>query len=115
MPENPRELGYIAGLLDGEGHISWTVKKRRNGITKQPHIGISNTNPNVLKYLEALGGRISWRPRRGKFSACGTWQIDGTLNIIAFLRNILPSLIIKRKQAEEMLSELEKRVQGGFG
>jgi DNA-binding CsgD family transcriptional regulator len=114
MPENLRELGYIAGLLDGEGHITWNIRKRHGKIKKQPHIGISNTNPEVLKYLESFGGKVSWRPKRGKFSACGTWQIDGTLNIILFLRSVLPSLIIKKEKAEEMLAELEKRVEGGF-
>lgn len=114
MPEDPRELGYLAGLLDGEGYITWHVRRRNGKIEKHPHIGIANTNPEVLKYLESFGGKVSWRPERGKFSACGAWQIDGTLNIIKFLRSVLPSLIIKQKKAEEMLAELEKRVEGGF-
>jgi hypothetical protein len=113
MPKESRALGYIAGLLDGEGHITWgSHKHRKSG--KYPHVGITNTNSPVLKYLETFGGKVTWRPDRGKFSACGTWQIDGTLNIIEFLRSVLPSLIIKKKKAEEMLAELEKRVEGGF-
>jgi len=122
MPENPRELGYIAGLLDGEGHITWNIRKRHGKIDKQPHIGISNTNPEVLRYLESIGGKVSWRSEKigtfmgvtKKLCAFGTWQIDGTLNIIVFLKAVLPSLIIKREKAEEMLAELEKRVEGGF-
>jgi transposase len=114
MPEEPRELGYIAGLLDGEGYITWHTRKRQDKIEKHPHIGITNTNPDVLKYLESFGGKVSWRPKRGKFSACGSWQMDGTLNIIRFLRSVLPSLIIKKEKAEKMLAELERRVKGGF-
>jgi len=121
MPMDPRELGYIAGLLDGEGFITWSIKKQRKS-GKYPHIGIVNTNSDVLKYLESFGGRVSWRPERvsrfagieKRISRCGTWQIDGTLNIIVFLRNVLRSLIIKKKEAEEMLAELERRVLGGL-
>lgn len=121
LPTNPRELGYIAGLLDGEGWITWHKKNERK-VGKYPFIGIANTNPEVLKYLESIGGKVSWRPERTfqfagvtkKIASCGNWELHGTLNIIAFLKAILPNLIIKREKAEAMLAVLETRIEGGF-
>jgi hypothetical protein len=122
LPINPQELGYIAGIIDGEGWLTWHKKANRKN-SKYPFIGVANTNPDLLKYLElTIGGKTFWRPEKtGRFMgetkklcACGNWELHGTLNIITLLRAIIPSLIIKRRQAEEMLAELEKRVRGGF-
>lgn len=121
LPMNPRELGYIAGLLDGEGWIAWHKKDERK-VGKYPFIGIANTNSEVMKYLVTIGGKVSWRLERTsqfagvtkKIASCGNWELHGTLNIIAFLKAILPNLIIKREKAEAMLAVLETRVEGGF-
>jgi biotin operon repressor len=121
MPQDPKEIGYLAGLLDGEGWITWHKKSERK-VGKYPMIGVANTNSEVLKYLESIGGKVSWRPERAgvfmgmtkKLSACGSWELHGTLNIIVFLKAVLPTLIIKKKETEAMLFELEKRVKGRF-
>ena len=121
LPTNSRELGYIAGIIDGDGWLTWHKKNERK-VSKYPFIGVANTNPEILKYLESVGGKVSWRQEKTgifmgkmkKLSACGNWELHGTLNIIVLLKAIIPSLIIKRKKAEEMLAELEQRMQGGF-
>ena len=114
LPTNTRDLGYIAGLIDADGYISWNKR--------YPHIGISNTSVKLMNYLATLGGSVSWRTRtklwksgnRSATKPIAEWTIQTTLNVILLLRAIIPAMKIKKQKAQDMLTELEKRVDFGF-
>src|SRR3990167_4655443 len=56
---SPAELGYIAGIIDGEGCINISVKKQRQGESLTCRLTIGNTNEELLKTIqEWIGGDI---------------------------------------------------------
>jgi len=114
---------YLAGLTDGEG--SFTVSKferadRDRRIRYEPYMQITSSNREVMDWLvENFGGsyRASGRPRAYleseqrwiiRTKPCWSWLLHaGALRGI--LPEILPYLIIKKKEAEVMLEALKGR------
>jgi len=94
------EKGYIAGFLDGEGEISVNS-------SYTCFVRFNNTNMEVLKWIqEKLGtGRIgeTHRIRKPNHKQCYSLWIHGEETKI-LLQYFFPYLIIKKKQAELILS-----------
>ncbi len=98
-------LAYIAGLFDGEGHISIPVKKRDG--QKPQHflqIGITNRKLHLLTYVQkALKmGHINIDERHydtGKARTCYRW-ITNSKEAEQALKLLLPYLREKNQQAE---------------
>lgn len=88
-------LQYIAGLVDGEGHIGI----HKSGTCARLVIGMSGYK--VLKYLrDTYGGSITMRPKyKDYYKQIYVWDITGNKAIYIIL-SIRPWLIIKRKQAD---------------
>lgn len=97
------DRGWLAGMMDGEGHFS-VQKMERDGGTFSIAIGIANTNRPVLDWIATViptstvytekprlrDGR-GWKPK-------STWRINGH-NAIVFARLIKPYLKLKMAQA----------------
>jgi hypothetical protein len=96
------EKAYIAGLLDGEGHI--TIQTSYSGQKCMPiRIGISNNNLDLLSWVkERFGG--TFMQRRDK---CNTLKWGDKKSAENLLKAVLPYLILKKRQAEIMLAYLE--------
>ena len=104
------ELGYLAGLFDGEGSIA-IIKMRR-----PPHretsfnlnISITNSDPEMLDLVHRrLGGHICVMGRyKGRGKLVKRWYQSG-YKAAPILRRLLPVLIAKRKQAVLALEYLE--------
>src|SRR6516165_10827668 len=124
LTANPYEMGYFAGLLDGEGSISLVRShaKRTRGRYVYPLVRIANTDPAVMTWLTTkigMGVRSHQQRHDGRKDvmhfawACG--------DAIAILRWIAPLLIIKRDRAELVLDlydlevEARKEAGGRFG
>ena len=100
---------YIAGLVDGEGWIS--INKNGKGFL-HVYVGISNTSPELIQWLRNKlpesklgayeGERKGWR-RRYYVSFHG-------FKAGAFLKMVLPYLILKKKHALLALRFLESRL-----
>lgn len=110
MPTDDTELGYLAGLLDGEGSISvmrsHSLRKFRNTV----RITISNTSPELMEWLLKIGGGVSSDGANRKNTQY-RWQISARSDVIHFLEVITPLLKIKRRAGEEALRwALERRV-----
>lgn len=83
------DLSYMAGLFDGEGYIDL----KRKGIV------IANTNHDVIIWLiNKFGGSVKMIPERGNHNTIWRWKLS-TCSCRFLLRQLLPYLIIKRKQA----------------
>ncbi len=100
-----RNLTHIAGLFDGEGHVSMPISKREGHLPQYwLQIGITNRNKNVLEYVqEMLGvGHINVDERKNnpsKARICYRW-ISNSKEAKKVLKMILPYLRIKKRQTE---------------
>jgi len=105
------DKAYIAGLVDGEGCI--TIYKRKNGHFPkagkpwyyQPVVTIGNTDKRMLDFVvdRCKGWITKPKPQRSHWKQSYCWFISGEA-MRSFLRDIIPYLVIKRKQVEIILS-----------
>src|SRR3972149_2997281 len=100
----PSELAYIAGIFDGEGHVSI----HRNIPPKPTHspiymldVGITNTDADLIQHLlDEYGGHFGRTGIRDCHRQdCYRWRISGP-SAVRFLKVLLPHLRIKNRQAE---------------
>ena len=98
-------LEYIAGLIDGEGCI--TIHTRNDRAVSVEHypvvcLTLGKAKNIVTELKERFGGsvRVAYKfHKNGKTSIVDVWKISSR-KAYAFLKQILPYLQIKRRQAE---------------
>ena len=104
----PAELGYLAGLIDGEGTISIQnlfTRKQKNYLSYQQknlRVGIVNTNIEVLLWIASVfGGSVCKRGvknkekhKMGYFWCVSNRKAEEIINLV------MPYLKIKKMQAE---------------
>lgn len=100
ITKNQILLGYLSGFIDGEGSIFAPCPKRHR-FPRTIVLKIGNTHWGALKFLQKnFGGNLT-RKRAGKrakkYHRILVWKGIGTKII---LKQVLPFLIIKKKQAE---------------
>lgn len=118
---NETEKAYVAGIIDGEGTISITHYRhagQKINITKT--IRVVGTDIRLLEWLKSRTGLGVIRPllldvlahpnNKPQYS----WSPTGK-GRKAFLIDILPYLVLKRRQAELMLESLELSKHRGNG
>lgn len=93
------QRAYLAGLIDGEGHIS-TYKR-----WIEPVVGIANCNKKLMEQVRQLvaGRIIKTVPRKKKWKTMYQVRVVRIRDIKALLEQVLPFLIVKKRQAELML------------
>lgn len=123
----PRSVGelthdqraYLAGLLDGEGTITISVRKNKadplkGGSPITPLITITNTNKELIDHLHAIlnGSTIKTHGRLG-IGDKDVWvlQIARILDVKALLEQIAPYLFVKKRQAGLLLEFCNLRLQ----
>ena len=92
------DLNYIAGFFDGEGTI---------GLNPYPITNCGQCNEEILQQMRdfvGLGDVYIQREAQGKWRKCFQWKISGK-NAIRFLEIITPHLVLKKAQAEFLLSK----------
>lgn len=103
---NPLDIGYVAGIIDGEGSVLGPPK-----ITVQ----VSMTTPEVIHRLQDLcGGSVTgpYEQRSGTTEVCKPqyhWTVSSADNAYRLLKALLPYLIVKKEKAEEVIRILEKK------
>ncbi|MGD9643968.1 MAG: LAGLIDADG family homing endonuclease [Elusimicrobiales bacterium] len=111
------ELGWLAGLIDGEGCITLTRAHQRDSI--RPILQITNTSLPLLekaqRLIEELSGKrpnIKIQSNRGKFGyrTCYIIQIRRHATIASVLRALTPHMVAKREQTELVLAFVESRM-----
>lgn len=89
------ELAYIAGIVDGEGHIGF-VHCRGSYFVR---VIVANTDRGLLEYLQSLfGGDIKAVQRKPGWKQSWQWRISWG-RAIEFLSLIEPWLRVKEDQA----------------
>jgi len=106
------DLKYAAGFFDGEGCIQIaTPKKQKN--TYYVYVRVNNTNLNALEFMRRLfGGSVFAQPRTNlAWSPTWGWVVCSR-KAEAFLRAVLPYLVIKKRQAEKAIELQGTLVRG---
>jgi len=103
---------YIAGFLDGEGHIAIEKTMPGKGLLRivNPHFGvrvtIANTDLRTLEWIHELwGGKVYVQKRQG-LRPVYSWMITNRQVVTEFLATLLPHLRSKKDQAELVLEYL---------
>jgi hypothetical protein len=103
---------YIAGFIDGEGSFSIASSSKKR-VLYRAVLSVANNDRAILEQIrEAFGfGKVYRHTRRNPRSREG-WVFHATGN--ALLRGVLPILVpslhVKRRQAECMLEFVERRL-----
>ncbi len=102
------EVGYLAGIIDGEGSIALYSRGERSGRRRPvPVITIVSTDRELLEYIAALVGRGSIRARKTdnpNWKQCFQLRWRGLEDIYRICSLIDGRVIIKRGQVDIMLT-----------
>jgi hypothetical protein len=97
---------WLAAVLDCEGWIGMMQSTRSNGIAYWASIGVGNTNPKLIKTLRRLTriGCISKSDRGRHNKPIYMWTVTKYEHVRSLLLAVIPHLLLKRRQAEIILS-----------
>jgi hypothetical protein len=105
---NPTEattLAYLAGIIDGEGHVGIAKLKicgKRRQDFYQARMVVKMTDRQAIDLLYAtFGGYVYWRGSRTSNSQpTYNWEINGRKRVAVILEQLLPHLRVKEILAE---------------
>ncbi len=99
---NDHDLGYLAGIVDGEGTIGF--RKER------PHIAVYGSSRELMEWLqEKVGGNIIWgADKRGRVLG-HVWGLSAAKNLYHLCRQLWPSLVIKQWEAGDVMRFLKEK------
>lgn len=96
------DLAYIAGLVDGEGHIRIRRFKRQSSGSGHIAVCIFNSDKRMIDFVsERFAGRTYFRQRHAdkNHKPSYGWEANGG-NAKVFLEAVAPYLLTKKRQAE---------------
>jgi deoxycytidine triphosphate deaminase len=108
---NDYQKGYIAAMIDGEGHIGKHNAQRQHHTW---HITIGNTNRELMEYVqEMLGvGQIyTQEPSNPKHNTAYIYKITRMADVQHVLGQVYPYLIVKREAALKALNSQSRASQ----
>ena len=103
------EKAYLAGIIDGEGTITLTRKHKNQ--TPSPQISVSNTNLELLEYVQRVTGCGHIRAKsRSKphHRQSWHWQTHTVSHNLRILEEIRPFLLVKKQQADLILKHYKE-------
>ena len=110
IPDLPLEKKcYVAGIVDGEGTISISFYRPRGSSKIMPNmmpiVLVSNSNRDLINYLHPLllGSTLKTAKATDIRKEVYAIQVARLLDVEALLTQILPYLVVKRRQAELVL------------
>ena len=114
------QKGYIAGILDGEGHLY--IRGHYEG-TSYSRIRVRMCDKSVISYLAKttrVGTVTSYIPngRRkdgGPKRVIYEWTLGKRLDARDFLLAVMPHLIVKKRHAQLLLELESLKAQGSLG
>jgi hypothetical protein len=111
LPNKDTERAYLAGIIDGEGHIAARVRRDGRQLTFQ--IVVANTSYELMDWLAPLGGTVRLAGLAGSNKRTKTmwkWVVTGILNVQAVLACVRPHLVIKSAHADRVLNLIAERI-----
>ena len=112
-------IAYVAGMVDGEGHIGlYRYRAGNRGEDRlRPQLGIASTNRGCLESIrDFIGKGAVYKKSRSGFSPSEvarrkplyTYHLQGFRAVAGLLRRLLPHLIIKKQLVKDILGECGK-------
>ncbi|TME87373.1 MAG: hypothetical protein E6I44_10220 [Chloroflexi bacterium] len=110
----PRDLAWLAGFTDGEGTISLSVNRHRNGLrTITPRFSLSNTNLSNLGRARLLLARLTGHDVKvktkksdGQSRPAYAIELASHFDVDTTVRALYPYLVGKWPQAHAILEYL---------
>jgi len=112
-------LGFVVGMFEGEGCISFNYSNRKNpgkGYREYytVHVIVGNSNKKLLKrFCDIVGvGKVvkkTKKPKR-KHKTMYVWRISSQKKVFSFLAQVFPYLIEKKEKAVLVMEFLESRI-----
>lgn len=107
---NNEDLAYLAGLVDGEGHISLHKHKSpacKRGYSYRVVLCITNSQTSLLTYLQnKFGGRID-KQGKSAFSGRQIYSLRFNVELMKeLLPKLLPYLVLKKPEAQIILESM---------
>jgi hypothetical protein len=102
-------FAYIAGIVDGEGHLTIGKTKRPDNSNGSysfhytANVGVTNTYKPLMKLLVELCGGAFYAVKNGGKKPCYKWVLTTNASREKFLLAVLPYLLEKRAQAVLLL------------
>lgn len=119
MGNQQERLAYLAGIIDGEGHVGMVVareKKVVGGIQLKPIIQVQMKSPGTISYLGDLSHELNlpcyvyhWKYEKSRWSVLGLGRVEKWLPLL------LPYLFTKRRQAELLAEFITSRKAWEYG
>ncbi len=114
-----RQIGYFAGIIDGEGHLQITRHGQRTKVYYSPFIGITNTDQGLIDKCMEIFKMGRFYAQKGKKPNHKTKLVYNTASVKGvkqILTQILDELVVKRKRAEVVLEFIKlKENKIGYG
>ena len=111
------QLAWAAGIIDGEGTVSFTVRKAKSYQKSkriQPIVEVEITSKEIVFLLQSWFDGFVWcrQRRKNTYSNVWLWRISSrkALNCI---KNIFPYLRIKKSQAETIFKFYDLGIHHG--
>lgn len=108
------QLGWLAGIIDGEGCVTLSVQPQHNNHIGA-HVDVGMTDELTIRaicQITGLGSVYLMSNRGKKRRQLYRWHITSFVEVITFLRKVLPYLLTKRMQAGIVLGVCERRLMG---
>lgn len=93
------DLGYLVGLIDGEGTIDW--------LRDRPAVKVYNQNHDVMNWLlSKVGGSVSWNADKRGRQPTHCWQIASARDVYALCCVVGQHLLVKSTNASFVIQKL---------
>lgn len=102
LPVEPFDLGYLAGIIDGEGSIG--LRRQRT------FVAVYNNDATLMRWLESnIGGNVGWDADKRGREPNHTWSISAARDVYYLCVTMLPYLKIKKTDAQDVTTYLEQK------
>lgn len=104
-----KRWNYLAGLIDGDGHISIQAHEHQSNYTNYDTIlGVTTTHKPTAKWLvDVFGGKFTTtKDKRPNRKIRYFWYCSSALHQLSILENIKDKLILKKDQANLLIQFL---------
>ncbi len=97
---NEFEIGYLSGLIDGEGHIGATLYEGQF----RAKVEIANTDETMIKWLadRIPTGVYRYKPNGTSRKDTYHWILSGRKRVKQFCEEIAPFLVVKHSIAKKL-------------
>ena len=104
---------YLAGLIDGEGHVELMASKGKESLHRVARLRIENTCPRMIAWLlEHCGGAVYERQPRPRCKLSYRWGVSGA-EASLLLQRALPYLRTKKQHAKVLIEFAASQMTSG--